>query len=224
NIGIVHPDQGYHDALRELTKKYGTLLIIDETHTMCCGPGGYTQANSLKPDMLTVGKAVASGIPSAVYGMSEEVASKVTGMIEKELCDTGGIGGSLAGNALTMAAMRATLSIILTPEAYAKTIPLAARFNEGVQSVINEFGLPWNTTQLGCRTEYWFRREPSRNGSDAASSADFELDQYMHLATLNRGILMTPFHNMALIAVQTTEADIDRHTAVFREITANIID
>ncbi len=223
NIGIVHPDPGYHDALRELTKKYGTLLIIDETHTMCTGPGGYTAAYSLKPDMLTVGKAIASGIPSAVYGMTEEVAAKVTSMIELELCDTGGIGGTLAGNALTMAAMRATLDNILTPEAYAKTIPLATRFNQGVQSVIYEFNLPWNTTQLGCRTEYWFRKNPTRNGSEAAATADFELDQYMHLATLNRGILMTPFHNMALIAVQTTEADIDRHTEIFREITRNIL-
>jgi len=224
NIGIVHPDPGYHDALRELTKKYGTLLIIDETHTMCTGPGGYTAAYGLNPDMLTVGKAVASGIPSAVYGLSEEVAAKVIKAIDKELCDVGGIGGTLAGNALTMAAMRATLTSVLTEEFYQRNIPLTTRLMEGVQGVISEFGLPWNTTQLGCRTEYWFSKVPAKNGSEAAAACDFDLDQYMHLATLNRGILMTPFHNMALVAAQTTEADIDKHTAAFREIVKNIID
>jgi glutamate-1-semialdehyde 2,1-aminomutase len=120
--------------------------------------------------------------------------------------------------------MRATLSEILTEDFYARNIPLASRFNEGVQSVINEFDLPWNTTQLGCRTEYWFRKEPAKNGGEAEAAVDFELDQYMHLASLNRGILMTPFHNMALITAVTTEADIDKHTAVFREIVQNIID
>ena len=119
--------------------------------------------------------------------------------------------------------MKATLSEVLTEKFYARNIPLAKRFNEGVQSVIDEFGLPWNTTQLGCRTEYWFRKEPAKNGGEAEAAVDFELDQYMHLASLNRGILMTPFHNMALITAVTTEADIDKHTSVFHEIVQNIV-
>ncbi len=224
NCGIVHPDPGYHDALRALTKKYGTLLIIDETHTICTGVGGYTKAYGLKPDMVVVGKTIASGIPAAAYGFSEELGDKVSAEIPYELCDIGGIGGTLAANALTMHAMKATLSEVLTEDFYARNIPLAARFNEGIQGVINEFDLPWNTTQLGCRTEYWFRKEPAKNGGEAEAAVDFELDQYMHLASLNRGILMTPFHNMALITAATTEDDIDRHTAVFREIVQNILD
>lgn len=224
NCGIVHPDPGYHDALRALTKKYGTLLIIDETHTICAGVGGCTKAYALEPDMVVVGKTIAAGIPAAAYGFTEELAKRVVAEIPKELCDIGGIGGTLAANALTMHAMKATLSEILTEDFYARNIPLASRFNEGIQSVISAFNLPWNTTQLGCRTEYWFRKEPARNGGEAEAAVDFELDQYMHLASLNRGVLMTPFHNMALITAATTEADIDRHTEIFREIVQNILD
>lgn len=223
NCGIVHPEPGYHDALRELTKKYGTLLIIDETHTICAGVGGCTKEYGLKPDMVVVGKTVAAGIPCAAYGFTKEVGEKAALAIPPELCDIGGIGGTLAANALSMHVMRAVLGEVLTQEYYDKNIPLAKRFNEGVQSVISKYDLPWNTTQLGCRTEYWFRKEPAKNGGEAEAAVDFELDQYMHLASMNRGFLMTPFHNMALISAATSEEDIDRHTAVFDEIVSNII-
>lgn len=224
NIGIIHPDPGYHAALRELTRKTGTILIIDETHTICAGPGGYTALHGLVPDMFTLGKPIASGMPAAVYGFSEEIARRITEMTTVEDSDTGGIGGTLAGNALSIAAMRATLENVLTPESYEITIPLAERFVSGVEEVIKEFALPWNVTRLGCRAEYWFRTKPARNGSEAAAAVDPELDRYMHLAALNRGILMTPFHNMALISPQTKAEDIDRHTAVFREIVRNLAD
>ncbi len=224
NIGIVHPVEGYHDAMRRLTKQYGSLLIIDETHTLCTGVGGYTQAHQLQPDMITLGKTIASGIPTGAYGFSEELGIKIANSIELENCDVGGIGGTLAANALSMAAMKVTLSEILTQEFYDRNIPLALKFNEGVQEVIKEYNLPWNTTSLGCRTEYWFQRDPANNGFEAANSIDFHLDQYMHLACLNRGILMTPFHNMALITADTTEEDIDYHTKVFREIVGDILD
>jgi glutamate-1-semialdehyde 2,1-aminomutase len=224
NCGIVHPDPGYHEALRELTRKYGAYLIIDETHTICTGVGGYTKAYNLDPDAVVVGKTIASGIPAAAYGFSEELGNKIAAAIPYELCDIGGIGGTLAANALTMHVMKTTLSQVLTQDFYDKTIPMATRFNEGVQEAINEFDLPWNTTQLGCRTEYWFKKIPAKNGGEAEAAVDFELDQYMHLASLNRGILMTPFHNMALITSATTEADIDRHTAVFREVVKQIIE
>jgi len=223
NCGIVHPETGYHDALRELTKKYGTLLIIDETHTICAGVGGCTKEYGLKPDMVVVGKTVAAGIPCAAYGFTKEVGEKAAAAIPPELCDIGGIGGTLAANALSMHVMRAVLGEVLTQEYYDKNIPLAKRFNEGVQSVISKYDLPWNTTQLGCRTEYWFRKEPAKNGGEAEAAVDFQLDQYMHLASMNRGFLMTPFHNMALISAATSEEDIDRHTAVFDEIVSNII-
>jgi glutamate-1-semialdehyde 2,1-aminomutase len=217
NIGIVHPEPGFHDALRAITRRTGTLLILDETHTICAGPGGYTRAEGLSPDLLTIGKPIAGGVPAAVYGLSAAVAESVRAATRVEESDTGGIGGTLAGNALSLAAMRATLEHVLTETAYARTIPLARRFVEGVRSEIAAHRLPWHVTQLGCRAEYWFRDAPPRNGSEAAASIDSDLDRYMHLAALNRGILMTPFHNMALISPATTEADIDEHTRVFRE-------
>lgn len=217
NIGIVHPQPGYHHALREITRQTGTLLIIDETHTICCGEGGYTRAHGLQPDMLTLGKPIAGGIPAAAYGLSAEVAERVRAATGTEFADTSGVGGTLAGNALSLAAMRATLQHVLTEAMFARTIPLARRWAEGVQSVIDEFALPWHVTQLGCRAEYWFCHRPPRNGGEAAAAMDDQLDRYMHLAAINRGILLTPFHNMALIAPEVTEADVDLHTQVFRE-------
>ena len=217
NIGIVHPEAGFHDALREATRRTGTLLVLDETHTISAGPGGCTRAWGLSPDILTIGKPIAGGVPAAVYGVSAALARRIEEGIRVDESDTGGIGGTLAGNALSMAAMRATLENVLTEEAYARTIPLATRFVDGVAGVIAELGLPWHVARLGCRAEYWFRPTPPRNGSEAAAAIDPELDRYMHLAALNRGILMTPFHNMALISPMTTEADVDLHTRVFRE-------
>ena len=217
NIGIVLPDPGYHDAVREMTRRHGALLIIDETHTICAGPGGYTQAHGLEPDMLTIGKPIAGGIPIGTYGFTEEVASRIGDAIEEELSDIGGIGGTLAGNALSLAAARATLSEVLTDEAFERMIALGERFTAGVQSVIDEQGAPWHVTRLGCRAEYLFSPDVARNGAQAAASGDAELDRYMHLHALNRGILLTPFHNMALMSPATTEADVDRHTEVFRD-------
>ena len=223
NIGIVHPDAGFHDALRDITRRTGTLLIIDETHTLCSGVGGYTGVNQLEPDILTVGKAIASGIPAAAYGFSADVAERIHHSIDRNLADVGGIGGTLAGNALSIAAIKATLQHVLTEDAYRHSIPLAEHFTDGVQSVIDETGLPWHMTRLGCRAEYWFRPTPPRNGGEAAASVDEELDAYMHLAMLNRGILMTPFHNMALMSPATAHADVDHHTEAFRESVANIL-
>jgi glutamate-1-semialdehyde 2,1-aminomutase len=217
NVGIVHPEPGFHAALRDLTRRAGALLIIDETHTICAGPGGYTGAHGLEPDILTVGKPVAGGVPGAVYGLSEAVADRVRARSRLETADTGGIGGTLAANALASAAMRATLEHVLTEAAYLRTIPLAERFARGVESAIAETCLPWIVKRLGCRVEYWFRPTPPRNGAEAAAAVDPELERYMHLAALNRGILLTPFHNMALLAPSLTENDVDRHTEVFRE-------
>lgn len=224
NIGIIHPQPGFHEALRDLTRRAGTLLIIDETHTICSGPGGYTQAYRLQPDMLTIGKPIGGGVPAATYGFSFEVAERIRQHTLLEEADVGGIGGTLAANALSLAAVRATLEHVLTPAAYERMIPLADRFTAGVEGVIAELGLPWIVKQLGCRAEYWFRPEPPRNGAEAAAAIDFELDYYMHLAALNRGILLTPFHNMALICPATNTADIDRHTAVFRESVLNLLE
>ena len=217
NVGIVHPEPGFHAALRELTRRAGTLLVIDETHTICAGPGGYTRAHGLEPDILTLGKPVAGGVPGAVYGFSEAVADRIQSRVRRDTADTGGIGGTLAANALATAAMRATLEHVLTDASYRRTIPLAERFARGVEAVIARDCLPWIVKRLGCRVEYWFRPLPPRNGGEAAAAVDPDLERYMHLAALNRGILLTPFHNMALLAPAVTQADVDRHTEVFRE-------
>ncbi|MCE7870206.1 aspartate aminotransferase family protein [bacterium CPR1] len=217
NVGIIHPDPGYHEVLRRLTREHGSLLILDETHTICAGPGGYTGEHGLEPDMLTLGKPIGGGVPVGVYGFTAELAERMQSGIARDECDTGGIGGTLAGNALSLAAARATLEQVLTRELYQRTIPLAESFAAGIQTVIDHHNLGWIVKQLGCRVEYWFRPTPPRNGGEALAAVDADLDRFMHLFALNRGILMTPFHNMALIAPNTRQADIDRHTQVFRQ-------
>ncbi len=223
NAGIVLPDPGYHEALRELTRAHGTLLIIDETHTFCAGPGGYTAAAGLDPDLLTIGKAIAGGIPAAAYGMTEEVAERIAEHMRMlETTDVGGIGGTLAGNALSLAAARATLEEVLTDEAFGHMTEMAERFEAGVNEVVASQAVPWNSVRLGCRVEYHFQPSPPRNGSEAVAGADRMLVRYMHLHALNRGILLTPFHNMALMCPATTESDIDSHTEAFEEAVAGL--
>jgi glutamate-1-semialdehyde 2,1-aminomutase len=218
NIGIVHPEPGFHDALRDLTRRTRTLLIVDETHTLCAGPGGYTAAYGLEPDVLTLGKAIGAGIAAGAYGFSEEVGERLEAMLPRdERADIGGIGGTVAANVLSLAAMRATLEAVLTDEAFVSMIALGERFEKGVADAIATNDLPWHVTRLGCRVEYLFRRERPRTGSDAAAGGNAELDRLIHLYALNRGILLTPFHNMALMSPATTEADVDRHTAVFND-------
>ena len=224
NIGIIHPLEGYHEALRSITRKYGTTLIIDETHTICAGPGGCTADFGLAPDFLTVGKTIAGGIPAAVYGFTGEISDAFTEKLSINESDVGGIGGTLAGNALSISAMKATLQSVLTDEFYERAIKLQERFTRGVESVIREFGLPWIVKRLGNRSEYWFRPSPPVNGGQANAAVDHELDQYMHLYALNRGILMTPFHNMALISPQTTISDVDYHTKIFQQAVKSLLD
>ena len=223
NVGIVHPEPGYHAALRELTRRHGTLLAIDETHTICDGPGGFTAAEKLDPDILVFGKAIGAGIPGAAYGFSQEVADRITAKQSLEDCDVGGIGGTLAGNALSLAAMRATLTKVLTADAFKRMIPMAERWTAGVQKAIGEFEVPWHVTRLGCRAEYLFSSVPPKNGREAHDAMDFELERFMHLYAMNRGILLTPFHNMALMCPQTEAEDVDQHTRVFRECVRELV-
>lgn len=222
NIGIVLPDAGYHDAVRELCTRYGTLLIIDETHTLSAGPGGMTAMLGLEPDAVVVGKSIGGGIPAGAYGMTREFALAVRESLDLEDIDVGGVGGTLAGNAVSLAGIRATLSEVLTPAAFAGMIDRATEWTAGVQAAIDEFAVPWQVTQLGARAEYSFRPEAPRDGAEAAAADDFELQQYLHLHALNRGILMTPFHNMALMCPATTAADVERHTAAFREAVVSL--
>jgi glutamate-1-semialdehyde 2,1-aminomutase len=221
NVGIVLPEPGYLDGVRELTRRHGTVLIHDETHTICAGPGGVTGGSSLtdgrpfEPDMLVIGKTIGGGIPAATYGMTRDIAARVDARTTFDDIDVGGIGGTLAGYALSMAAMRATLGEVLTEAAFRRMIELAERWERGVADAIGAHGTPWNVTRLGARAEYHFMPAPARDGAEQIANADFELERFLHLWCLNRGILLTPFHNMALMSPATTEADVDRHTAAF---------
>ena len=218
NVGIVLPDAGYLHAVGKLAKQYGALWIIDETHTISVGIGGMTRDLGLRPDLLTIGKAIAGGIPAGTFGMTKEVAGAISAAVSMDLIDTGGIGGTLAGNALSLAAMRATLSEVLTEEAFSRMLELGARWCAGVDAAIAEFDLPWHCSQLGARGEYVFSSTAPRTGKEAADAGDSEMERYIHLRLLNDGFLLTPFHNMALMSPATTKEDVDSHTRAFRQM------
>jgi glutamate-1-semialdehyde 2,1-aminomutase len=222
NIGIVLPEPGYLEQVRALTRQHGVLLINDETHTFSAGPGGCTKAWGLDPDLVTIGKAIAGGVPAGAYGLSAALAERILADPAADIEDTGGVGGTLAGNALSAAAMRATLGEVLTDEAFAGMTEVATRYTEGVRNVIEAAGLPWTITQLGARAEYRFCAPEPRTGSESNAAADLDLDEYLHLYTVNRGILLTPFHNMALMCPATTAADADQHTQVFAAAVADL--
>tara|TARA_B110000503_G_scaffold142699_1_gene240416 strand:+ start:48 stop:1409 length:1362 start_codon:yes stop_codon:yes gene_type:complete len=223
NIGIVLPVDGYLTGVQELAKKYGAHLIIDETHTISVGPGGMTKSLGLQPDFLTIGKALAAGIPTGTFGMTQAIADQIKKIVELEIIDLGGIGGTLAGNALSLAAMKATLSEVLTDANFASMIELGNRWCDGIDAAIKEFDLDWHCNRLGARGEYIFKGKAPRTGKEAAESGDFELEQYIHLRLLNDGYLITPFHNMALMCPETTAEDVDGHTAAFRTMCAELV-
>jgi glutamate-1-semialdehyde 2,1-aminomutase len=223
NIGIVLPDPGYHEAVRALTRKYGTLLIIDETHTFSVGPGGATTAWNLEPDIVVIGKAIGGGIPSGAYGLSAELADRALSRTDLDLVDMGGVGGTLAGSPLQVAAMRATLEQVLTADAFTHMINTATRFTAGIQRIFDEYDLPWSINQLGARAEYRFVKPYPRNGTEANNAADGELEDFLHLYLANRGILLTPFHNMALMSPVTTAEHVDTHLAVFESAVRELL-
>jgi glutamate-1-semialdehyde aminotransferase len=217
NIGLVLPEPGYLEGLRELATKYEVILIHDETHTLSEGVGGMTRRRNLQPDAVVLGKTIGAGIPAGAFGMSSALAERIAKSVRLEHIDVGGVGGTLAGNALSMAAIRATLTEVLTEEAFEKMEKISTVWTKDVQDIIDEFNIPWQVSQLGCRAEYSFRSTAPRTGKEAADADDFELQQYLHLHAINRGVLMTPFHNMALISPETTLEDVKRHTEHFRD-------
>lgn len=218
NIGIVLPDEGYLDGVRRLTREYDTLLIIDETHTFSAGPGGMTQRDGLEPDIVVIGKAIGGGIPIGAYGTSAAFADEVLGRDDLDIIDMGGVGGTLAGNPLSLAAARATLEHVLTDAAFDGMIARCSRYTDAVRALFDEFDLPWSINQLGARAEYRFARPYPTTGTASNEVADGALEDYIHLALLNRGILLTPFHNLALMAPTTTDEDVDAHVRALREV------
>jgi glutamate-1-semialdehyde 2,1-aminomutase len=223
NIGIVLPEPGYLKGVRELTKKYDALLIIDETHTFSAGYGGMTKRDGLEPDVFVIGKAIAGGIPTGTYGLSSHLAEKVLSRTDLDLVDMGGVGGTLAGNPLQVAAMRATLENVLTEDNFKLMIDLATVFTDGVNELFDKYNLPWSINQLGARAEYRFAKPYPINGTAAYESADAELEDFLHVYLANRGIMLTPFHNMALMCPTTTLADVEEHHRVFEEAIKELV-
>ena len=226
NIGIVLPDEGFLAGLRELCTRHGTLLLIDETHTFSAGPGGMTAEHGLHPDIVVIGKSIAGGVPIGAYGITADLAERVDRKVAEDnvdLVDVGGVGGTLAGNALSLAAARATLAEVLTDEAFERMCEQGKRFTAGVQETIDRHGLAWSVVPLGARTEYRFCSPAPRTGTASAEAEDIDLEAYLHLALLNRGVLLTPFHNMALMCPSTTEADVDKHTREFAAIVGAVV-
>jgi glutamate-1-semialdehyde 2,1-aminomutase len=223
NIGIVLPEPGYLEGVRELTRKYDALLIIDETHTFSAGYGGMTLRDHLEPDVFVIGKAIAGGIPTGTYGLSASLAEKVLSRTDLDLVDMGGVGGTLAGNPLQVAAMRATLEKVLTEDNFKLMIDLATVFTDGVNSLFEKYDLPWSINQLGARAEYRFAKPYPKTGTAAFESADAELEDFLHLYLVNRGILLTPFHNMALMCPTTTLADVELHLSIFEDAIKELV-
>ncbi|MDE2371435.1 MAG: aspartate aminotransferase family protein [Burkholderiales bacterium] len=228
NFGMIAPQPGFHDALRRLTRETGTLLIIDETHTISSGPGGYTKLHSLAPDFFVVGKAIAGGVPAAAFGVSQATAERVWQVLPQvpptvRQSAHAGFGGTLAGNALTVAAMRAVLSEVLTEAAYASMLALAQRLKDGIEASIRSHGLPWHALAVGARVETMFAPAVPRDANDVRAARDAGLEALLHLYLMNRGVLITPFHNMMLCCPGTTAADVDRHNEAFEAFVRELV-
>jgi glutamate-1-semialdehyde 2,1-aminomutase len=217
NCSMILPDPGYHAALRRLTRETGTLLVIDETHTLSTGLGGYTRVHGLEPDMLVAGKAIAGGVPTAVWGMTQAVADRLAAADAARTPGHSGIGTTLSGSPLQVAALLAALDLVMTPAAYAHMTGLAATLASGIADTVAALGLPWSVARLGARLEIVGRPQGLRNADDARAAYDPVVEGYLHLALLNRGFLLTPFHNMMLCSPAHTEAQAKDFLAAFRD-------
>lgn len=227
NYGMIAPQPGFHADLRRLCDETGTVLIIDETHTFSGGPGGATRSLGLQPDMFVLGKAIAGGIPAACFGLSQAMAERVWQVLPPlpptvRQSAHAGMGGTLAGNALTVAAMRAVLSEVLTDAAFAHMLGLAERLQAGVNAAIAEHGLPWHASRIGARVETLFSPNEPRDAREVKLHRHAEMEALLHLYLMNRGVLITPFHNMMLCCPGTTVADVDQHNQVFAQLLAEL--
>ncbi|MEZ5900729.1 MAG: aspartate aminotransferase family protein [Hyphomicrobiaceae bacterium] len=217
NCGMVLPDEGYHDALRDLTRKYGTLLCIDETHTISSGPGGYTATHGLDPDFFVLGKPIAGGVPAAIYGWSAQVDERIKDYLARREAGYSGIGTTLSGNALQLACMRVVLEEILTDVVYSAVMPLAEMLEAGLRALIAHHKLPWSVVRVGLRAEIVAAPQLPRNGTQALLFAHSEVEHALHLYCLNRGVVITPFHNMMLVCPQTRAEHVSRLLDVLDE-------
>ena len=213
NCGMILPRPGFHDALRAMTRRAGTLLVIDETHTISTGPGGYTRAHGLEPDMLVVGKAIAGGVPAAVWGVTAELSERMDRAAARTGPGQSGIGTTLSGNALALAAMRAMLSEVMTDAAYERMLAGAERLVAGLRAVIARRGLAWSVVHVGARVELVLADPPPSNAAEMRKALDAATLSALHLWLINRGVLIAPFHTMMLVSPVTQDAAIDRLVA-----------
>lgn len=222
NVGMVLPAPGFLKGLEEACAETDTLLIYDETHTMSAGPGGCVRAWGLTPDAVTLGKALAAGVPIGAYGLGASLRDRVHADLVGDYLDWGGVGGTLAGNALSLAAARATLEQVLTPDAHRAMTMTCEHYVTAVRAVFAKHGAPWHIVGLGARAEFGFTPEPHATGADAHDAIDPLLDDLVHAALLNRGVMLTPFHNMALMGPATTVADVDRVVAALDDVVGEL--
>jgi len=223
NCSMVQPDPDFHDGLREITRRRDVILIIDETHTISSGPAGYTGAHALQPDMLTLGKPIAGGIPAAIYGFSEELAARAERSMERSGEFSTGVGGTLSANALSLRAMRVMFESVITEAAYAHMFAMAESLERGIAETIERHAVPWHVTRIGARVEYGFGPRPWRNAREVRARRRRDLERLMHLYCLNRGVMVTPFHNMLLTSPATIPDQVAAHTAAFAEAVAKLV-
>ena len=228
NYGMIMPQPGFHAALRALTRRTGTLLVIDETHTLSNGPGGYTALHGLEPDLFVVGKAIGGGIPVGLFGATEEVAQRLWTLVPKvnpvsvRQSSHLGFGGTLAGSALQVAAVRAVLEQVLTPAAFERMIAHAADLAQRSRALVARHGLPWHVAQSGARVETLFAAAPPRDAADVARGRNGTLEALLHVYFMNRGVLITPFHSMLLMCPATAAADVDAYVRVLEQFCAEL--
>ncbi|MBK7901815.1 MAG: aspartate aminotransferase family protein [Proteobacteria bacterium] len=223
NSCMVLPEPGFLDQVRRLTRATGTLLLIDETHTISSGPGGYTRLHGLEPDLFVLGKPIAGGIPASVWGFTDDVARRLREVRAQTPPGHSGMGTTLSANALALAAMRATLEHVMTPGAYRHMDRLAGLLAERLQATITERRLPWHVVRVGARVEFVCAPGPLRNGTQAEAAHAPALEQAIHLALLNRGCLIAPFHNMMLACPATTETQVARLQDAFAAVTSALV-
>ena len=223
NVGMVLPDERFLEKLRILTIETGTLLIFDETHTLSSGPGGYAKLAGIKPDGLVFGKPIAGGIPAALYGFSADVAARIQKFLTSNGDGRSGIGTTLSGSRIQMALIKTVLKEFMTEETFAALIVLARRLERGIADVIIKYDLPWYVARVGARVEFMCVETPPRNGGEASKVIHQPIDAAVHHYLLNRGVVITPFHNMMLICPSTTQSDVDRLIATFDQCTDELI-
>ncbi|MES2667968.1 MAG: aspartate aminotransferase family protein [Pseudomonadota bacterium] len=217
NSCMVLPAPGFHDGLRALATRYGAVLMIDETHTISTGLGGYTRSHGLTPDMFIAGKCVAGGMPTAVWGMTDAIATRFAAFDATRPSGHSGMGTTLSGNPMQFACLRATLAEVMTADAYAHMEKGAARLEAGLAEAITRHNAPWHVVRVGARVEFICAPGPLRNGAEAALAHQPALEAAIHTSLLNRGCLIAPFHNMMLVSPATKKRQINALIAAFDE-------